>query len=111
MPMKTFLGFLKRFQAVPPDPRVVLIRREAHPMKEKELIDAFSVSDRHPLFRAVMQMTEEALEGARANGSSPQAARDHGQIAYYTGAAAHLEMLRDAFDQMQVLATAPRDGE
>jgi hypothetical protein len=103
------MKFLHRFFR--PDPRVVLIRREVPPMEEKALVDAFSVSDRHPLFRAVMQMTEEALEGARANGSSPQSARDHGQLAYYTGAAAHLEMLRDAFDRMQVMATAPREQE
>ena len=82
-------------------------------MTEKALIDAFSVSDGHPLFCAIIQMAEEALDGASSNRSSPQTARDHGLLSYYSGAEAHLEMLRDAFLSMQVMATAPKgqDGE
>ena len=85
----------------------MLLRRENQPMSEKELIDSFSVSDRHPLYRAVLQMTEEALDAARSQALSPAMAREYGQLAYYSGASAHLEMLRDAFARLQILATSP----
>lgn len=74
--------------------RVVVVRRRKA-LSQEQLREALGVAPDHPVFSAVMFLVDEAAAQNRNLAESPQVARDHGMLAYYSGAAAGLEQLRD----------------
>lgn len=91
-------------------PARIVVRRVKR-MSAEELTMAFSVMDDDRLLQAVHCLLEDAISGANNIAQAPASAMSHGQIAYYSGGAAHLEMFREALLSMHAQARGRKEEE
>ena len=74
-------------------PKTIVVVKPALALSEAQLNTALAVGSDTPLWRALLQLIDTAVENANDNASAPDVSWM--QMAGYVGGAAHLRMLRE----------------